>query len=407
MNSTVAQLILRDRKIAYAVTDRDLTVVEVGGAVDILCNGYTNCLGRSLPDLVPELTGGEELLASVLSGELPRFELAWVNRETAEGHTTYLNIVHLPYRDPSGRIVGILHLAQDVTEMGIVDQQLAQHRNELRLLRDRLARRNLELEAANAELRRLDEMKSTFIAVAAHELRTPLAPIRGYVEVLLEEELGPLNDEQREYLEIVQRSVGRLLSTTNSLLDATRIEAGRMELVLRPTDLSALVETIAAECMPQLEAKAQHLTLRAAPDLPPVLGDEARAAQIVRNLLSNASKYTPQRGLISVSLALAEEEGFLQVSVADNGVGVPAEDRPKLFARFFRAGNAAQTSAAGAGLGLYITRSLVELHGGRIWFESEPGEGSTFYVTFPIADRPAPSSSIDRPEASASPAVSG
>jgi signal transduction histidine kinase len=386
MNSTVARLILQDRKIAYAITDRDLTVVEVGGAVDILCNGYTNCLGRSLLDLVPELIGGEELLAEILTGELPRFELAWVNRETAGGHTTYLNIVVLPYRDRSGRIAGILHLAQDVTGMGIVDQQLAQHRNELRLLRDQLAHQNLELAAANAELRRLDEMKSTFVSVAAHELRTPLAPIRGYVEVLLEEEPGSLNDEQREYLDIVQRSVDRLLNTTNNLLDSTRIEAGRVELVLQPTGLPALVEAVAAECMPQLAAKAQHLALRAAPDLPPALCDEARAAQVIRNLLSNASKYTPQRGLISVSLALAEEEGFLRVSVADNGAGIPAEDQPKLFARFFRARNAALSSASGAGLGLYITRSLVELHGGRTWFESEPGEGSTFYVTFPIAE---------------------
>jgi signal transduction histidine kinase len=159
--------------------------------------------------------------------------------------------------------------------------------------------------------------------------------------------------------------------------------------VLQPTDLLALVEAVAAEFRPQLEAKAQHLTLRAPPGLPPALCDETRAAQIISNLLSNASKYTPQGGLITVSMAPAEEKGFLQISVADNGVGIPAEDQPKLFDRFIRARNAILTGSSGAGLGLYITRSLVELHGGRIWFVSEPGKGSTFHVTFPIADRPA------------------
>jgi two-component system sensor histidine kinase VicK len=105
--------------------------------------------------------------------------------------------------------------------------------------------------------------------------------------------------------------------------------------------------------------------------------------------LSNASKYTPQAGLITVSLASAEEKGFIQVSVADTGIGIPPEDQPKLFDRFIRVRNAILTGSSGAGLGLYITRSLVELHGGRIWFVSEPGQGSTFYVTFPTADRPA------------------
>ena len=389
MDPTVAQLILQDRKIAYAITDRNLNVVEVSGAADIFRNNHKTCLGRSLLDLVPELVGSEPVLADILAGELPRFELAWVNRATAAGQTIYLTMATLPHHDRTGQITGILHLVQEVTEMGTIDQQLAQSRNELRLLEGRLAHQNLELAAANAELRRLDEMKSQFISVATHELRGPLTAIRGYLEMLLDEEFGPLTDDQHQSLEVVQKSAGHLRTLTNKLLDVTRIEAERVELVLQPMDLPALVEAVAAEFGPQLEAKAQHLTLRAPPGLPPALCDETRAAQVVRNLLSNASKYTPQGGLITVSVAPTEEKGFLQISVADNGVGIPAEDQPKLFDRFFRAKSAVLTRASGAGLGLYITRSLVELHGGRIWFESEPGKGSTFYVTFPIADRPA------------------
>jgi signal transduction histidine kinase len=393
MDAAIAHLILQNRKIAYAITDHDLNVVEVGGVVAVFHGGDKTILGRSLLDLVPELVSSEAVLADILTGELPRFELAWVNRETAEGQTLYLTLVTLPHRDQTGQINGLIHLMQDVTEMGTIDQQLAQSRNELRLLQDRLARQNLELAAANAELRYLDEIKSTFVSVAAHELRTPLTSISGYVEILLDEEFGPLTDDQRKALEIVQRSARRLLTTTDNLLDVTRIEAGRVELVLQPTDLPALVETVAAEFKPQLETKAQRLTLRAPHGLPPALCDETRAAQIIGNLLSNASKYTPQGGLITISLVPAEEESFLQVSVADNGLGISAEDQAKLFDRFFRTESAQLTAANGAGLGLYITRSLVELHGGCIWFESEPGQGSTFYVTFPIADRPATASS--------------
>jgi signal transduction histidine kinase len=389
VDPTIARLILGDRKIAYAITDRDLKVVEVGGAVDVLRDDRRNCLGRSLLELVPELVGSETVLADILAGDLPRFELGWAYRETADGRALYLTIVDLPYRGRTGHISGVIHLVQDVTDMAMVARQLAQNRNELRLLRDQLARRNLALAAANVELRRLDEMKSVFVSVAAHELRTPLTPVKGYIEVLLDGDVGPVNEDQREYLRIVQRSVERLLKTTNNLLDVTRIEAGRVELALQPTNLAALVETVAAEFISQLEARAQRLTLHVPPDLPPALCDEARTAQIIGNLLSNASKYTPQGGLITLSLGQAEAEGFLQLSVMDDGVGVPAEDQPKLFDRFFRAKSAVLTGVGGAGLGLHITRSLVELHGGRIWFESAPNEGSTFHVTFSIAGRPA------------------
>lgn len=379
------QSILEDRKIAFALTDRSLNVVAVKGAANIFSTDRQTWVGRSLLELAPELIGSEDVLAGILAGELPRFQLGWVNRDTRDGQTIYLTLVHLPRRTRSGQITGLVHLAEDVTEMGTLEQQLTQQRNELRLLQAQLARHNVELGAINAELQQLDQIKSAFISVAAHELRTPLGLINGYVEVLLDEDLGPLAPNQREYLEIVQRNTQRLLNLTHDLLDITRIEAGRVELVLQPTDLTALTEKIATEFRLQLEAKAQQLTLEISTGLPLALCDEVRATQIIANLLSNANKYTLQQGQIRISLTPAEEEGFLQLSITDNGVGVASDDQAKLFSRFFRAGSASQTTAKGAGLGLYITRALVELHGGRIWFESTPGLGTTFHVTFPIA----------------------
>ncbi|UCC62799.1 MAG: HAMP domain-containing histidine kinase [Anaerolineae bacterium] len=208
-------------------------------------------------------------------------------------------------------------------------------------------------------------------------------------EMLLDEDAGPLTDRQREFLEVVGKSGQHLLEVTDNLLDLTRIEAGRLELILQPQDLRALVEAAAAEFEPQLAAKGQRLTLRAPPSLPPALCDETRTAQIVGNLLSNAVKYTPDGGQIAIHATPDDKEGFLRVSVSDNGVGISPEDQPKLFSRFFRARSASRTRASGAGLGLHIARSLAELHGGRIWFESELDRGSTFYVTFPAADLPA------------------
>jgi signal transduction histidine kinase len=385
MDLILAQQILLDRRIAYAVADRQLRVLEVGGFIEIIQGGAAGVVGRTLVDLVPELVGSEPALDDILAGVLPRLELAWINREASNGRDLYLTMVELPHRDEQGRIVGLLHLVEDCSEAGLLKQHLSQSRNELRLAQEQLALQNLELATANAELQRLDELKSVFVSVAAHELRTPLAAIQGYVEMLIDEDVGPLTESQREYLAIVQDGGQRLLHITSSLLDVTRIEAGRVNLVLQPTDLSALARSVAAEYRRLLESKALRLVFESAPELPLALCDPTRAAQIIGNLVSNAIKYTPQGGNLHIAVALTSEEGFLQVSVADDGVGIARDDHDKLFRRFFRAANAATMGASGAGLGLYITRSLVELHGGRIWFESQLGEGSTFYVTFPVA----------------------
>ncbi|MCX6030797.1 MAG: ATP-binding protein [Chloroflexi bacterium] len=390
MDAAVAQIILHDRNIAYVVTDRTLRVVEVSGAPQILRGDGGGVLGRPLTELVPELVGSEDALEDILLGELPRFELPLVNRESHDGQTLYLTMVDLPYRDRADRIMGLMHLIEDVTGMGGLEQRLTQQRNELRFLRDELQHQNLKLVAANSELQRLDEVKSLFVSVAAHELRSPLTSISGYVEMLLDDEFGKLTDVQRGPLETLYISARRLLEITNNLLDVTRIETGRIELILQPTDLTTLVETVAEEYAPQLRAKGQRLTLQAAPDLPLALCDRTRAAQIIGNLLGNAVKFTGRGGLITVRVNRAATADDLEVAVTDNGVGIAAEDLPRLGARFFRAGSAQVTGANGAGLGLYITNSLVELHGGRIWFTSALDQGTTVYVIFPGAGSQSP-----------------
>lgn len=385
------QVILQDRKIAYAVTDRTLTVIEVSGPVSILQNWSENWLGHPLIELVPELIGSEQALADILAGKLPRLQIPWVNRDPQnDGRTTYLTLVALPCRDAAGQITGLIHLIQDVTEIGSLEQRLMQQRNELRLLQDELNRQNLQLAAANTELRRLDELKSAFVSIAAHELRTPLTSIVGYLEMLLDGDAGALNQKQTEYLGTVEASAARLLNIAHDLLDMTRIETGHLELVLQTVDLLTLANQVIAELSPQLDARTQPLALHAPASLPAVLCDPLRVAQIMGNLVNNASKYSPPGSPISLNLAVSDEPGFMQVSVADQGVGIPDQERARIFDPFFRASTSARMNANGTGLGLAIARALVELHGGRIWFDSAPGTGTVFQFTLPLVDYPTP-----------------
>lgn len=165
------------------------------------------------------------------------------------------------------------------------------------------------------------------------------------------------------------------------------MEAGRTELVLEPEDLVELTRAVVEQFRGELVKK--QLGLKEAYDLHlgPVLCDRTRAMQIITNLVSNAIKYTPEGGDISVRVTPADEKGYAQLSVADNGVGIQESDQERLFSRWFRTQEAIEQSTIGSGLGLYITRALVELHGGKIWLESRPGEGSKFHVTFPFVSQ--------------------
>lgn len=383
--SLIHQLIWQASKIALLLTDRDLMIQEMHGHVEIIDDERQGCLGGSFFKVFPELLGNRQELEDILAGKLSSLKLEYINRETSPGQMRYLTMENLPYRDESNNIVGIAHLVQDVTNQGEVEQQLTQNRNELQLLKEQLEHRNRELVAANTELRHLSELKSQFISVAAHELRTPLTSLNGYVEMLVEGQMGPLAERQRQALEIIEKSGLRLVGLMDELLNAARLEAGQIDLVLRPVDLAGLVNEAVSEYVVPVQSKAQQLTMELAPGLPPALCDEIWAKQIVANLLSNASKFTPGGGCISVSVRRAEQPGYLQLSVADSGVGIAEEDQAKIFSRWFRARNASTVNSQGSGLGLYITHAVVELHNGAIWLESQLNRGSKFYVTFPIA----------------------
>jgi signal transduction histidine kinase len=250
---------------------------------------------------------------------------------------------------------------------------------EQRLIEEQLRHQKEELEEQNRRVQEVNRLKTEFVTIVSHELRTPLTSIAGYVELLLAGEAGKLVQAQREYLGTVKNNADRLIELIEDLLDISRIEAGKVELNRTRLDLSQLIQEVAGLLRPQIEAKRQLLTLNLADALPVLVGDAKRVMQILTNLLSNAHKYTPPGGRITV--AVRGEDGRVRVEVQDTGIGLSSDDQAQLFAKFFRAKNPATRQVGGTGLGLAITRSLVEMHGGEITVSSAPGQGSTFGFT--------------------------
>jgi two-component system, sensor histidine kinase and response regulator len=242
--------------------------------------------------------------------------------------------------------------------------------------------RLLEREREHVErLRTLDALKDEFVASVSHELRTPLTSIKGYLELVLDGEAGDLNDEQRAYLDTVNRNSERLLGLVGDLLFVAQADAGRLDLILDDVDLGTLAHESVESARPAATTKRIRLELLA-DEVPTLRGDQARLAQLFDNLVSNALKFTPEDG--SVTVSLARGDGLAVLEVRDTGIGIPAAEQEQLFGRFFRARGATDRAIQGSGLGLSIARTIAESHGGQIGFESVEGAGTTFRVELPL-----------------------
>jgi PAS domain S-box-containing protein len=239
---------------------------------------------------------------------------------------------------------------------------------------------NRQLELSNAEVARMSQMKSRFLASMSHDLRTPLNAITGFSDLLAEEGVGPLNRKQKRFIEHVRKAAQHLLEIVNDVLDISKIEAGRLELNRETITVAPVVAEMLANVRPLAKARNILIESKLTADLV-VYADQVRFKQILYNLLSNAVKFTPEKGKVQIeSLA---ERNHVRISVADTGVGIPAEEQAAVFDEFHQLGSKEQGTKEGTGLGLAITRRLIEQHGGRIWLESEPGKGSRFTFTLP------------------------
>jgi signal transduction histidine kinase len=255
-----------------------------------------------------------------------------------------------------------------------------QNRDEIGALAADVNRMSAELQRLYQELETASRHKSDFLATMSHELRTPLNAIIGFSEVLQEQMFGELNDRQRGYVEDILEAGKHLLSLINDVLDLSKIEAGKMELDFSQVPISDVLRSAVAMHAERATRRGIQLSLTLEPEEIKVRGDGRRIRQIVFNLVSNAVKFTPAAGRIDVSARLNGER--VEVAVADTGSGIAPEELEMIFKEFEQARDG--KLAEGTGLGLPLSRKLVELHGGRLWVESAPGRGSTFRFTLPL-----------------------
>ncbi len=235
----------------------------------------------------------------------------------------------------------------------------------------------------------LEEIKSQLLSTVSHELRTPLASIKGFATTLLRRDVAWDEDTRREFLSIIDEESDRLSELIGNLLDMSRIEAGELPVEPEPTDLRPIIEETAAEF--QMMTGQHRIGTDLPSEMPLVMADPRRARQVLRNLVENAVKYSPDGG--EIWILAQEREGEWQVSVRDTGMGIEADQLDRIFDRFYQVDSASTRKVGGSGLGLSISRAIVEGHGGCIWADSEPGSGSTFHFTLPLAIAgPAPGS---------------
>jgi PAS domain S-box-containing protein len=252
-----------------------------------------------------------------------------------------------------------------------------------------------EQVATAEELRKVDQLKSEFLASMSHELRTPLNSIIGFADVLLEGIDGELNERMEQDVRLIRDSGSHLRALIGDILDMSKIEAGMMELRYEPLEISQLAEDVVATAVPLAQEKDLLLNLDIAEDVPTIYADRTRIRQVLWNIMGNAIKFT-QKGGVTLSMMMEDEDNLL-VSIADTGVGIREDDMSVVFEQFRQVGGELNTSSSGGtGLGLPISKKLIELHGGEIWVESTVGEGTTFFFTLPGGSPPA--SSHTRPK---------
>jgi signal transduction histidine kinase len=252
-----------------------------------------------------------------------------------------------------------------------------------RLFRDIQDQRH-QLEFANERLKELDKLKSAFLSNVSHELRTPLAAVKSLIVNMLDGVTGSLNDKQVRYVTGIKESTERLTRLINDLLDLSVIEKGRTELKLAHFSLTKLLDEVADNLRPTAENKLIRLDAPPAEETVTVWADRDKIAQVLTNLIGNAVKFTSSQGQVNVSVH-KNGDAWVEVSVADTGPGIAPHEANKIFDEFYQVRQSDQKKSKGVGLGLAISKKLVEMHGGKIWVESVVGKGSTFSFTVPMS----------------------
>jgi len=231
----------------------------------------------------------------------------------------------------------------------------------------------------------IERMKTEFVSLAAHQLRTPLSAIKWTLRMLLDGDLGKITEEQKDFIEKTYKSNERMITLINDLLDVTRIEEGRYLYKPVLADVEPIVQFVTNSYQEEIKKKKIRFEFKKPEEgLPKIKLDVEKIRLAIDNLIENAIRYTPAYGKVMVSLE--HKKGGIEFSVKDTGVGIPKDQQGRIFTKFFRAANVMRMATEGTGLGLFITKNIIEAHGGKIWFESEEGKGTTFYFAIPVKE---------------------
>ncbi len=292
-----------------------------------------------------------------------------------------------PVYDDHDKLIGSIHIAKDISLLKKTQKDLQEREEELQahvwgLEKTNEAIRNLykELEIKNAELKKLDQLKSEFVSTVSHELRTPLSITKEGIGLILDQVTGEINDKQRKYLAIARDNVGRLERIINDLLNISKIEAGKTELKRRAVSINNIVRSIATSFRPKTKLRNLEFKTAIPKEEIAIYADSDRITQVFINLVGNALKFT-EEGYIEITVK--EKQNEVECTVADTGRGIAKEDLPKVFDKFRQFGRADGPGERGTGLGLSISKGLIEMHGGHIWLESNEGKGTKFIFTLP------------------------
>lgn len=314
---------------------------------------------------------GQIITPFIPAGYLERHRIAYLSKEELEEQVlqktrelqTLNNSLEEKIKDRTNELVKLL-AKQDADAKILID-------------------RDQELTLANEKLQELDKIKSDFISVAAHQLRTPLSGVKWTLNMLLAGDMGPLNNDQKTFLMKTYESNTRMITLVNDMLVADGIQSGRVKYEFKQVDIADLIDNVLFEVGPQAAKRSITVSYKHAIDRTTLVHIDPEAMRaVVQNLLENAVKYTPDAG--KVEIGIIKEGDHLVVSIADTGIGIPPDQVKNIFVKFFRARNAVKKETDGSGLGLYIAKTTIEKNGGTVWFDSVEGKGSTFYFTVPL-----------------------
>ncbi|MCI4345290.1 MAG: PAS domain S-box protein [Thermoplasmata archaeon] len=353
---------------ALMTTDVLGTITDVNRQIEVLTGlSRDQLIGTPFKNFFTDPAKAEEGIRRVLSeNKVTDFELTIRN---PDGRTVDVSYNATTFRDTEGHLKGVFAAARDVTEQ--------------KRLREQIEQRNRELEVQNQKVQEANRLKSEFLANMSHELRTPLNSIIGFSEFLLADADTIASSDRQEYLEDVLNSGRHLLQLINDVLDLAKVEAGKMALSPAPFSVVNAVGEVRSVVKPLTEQKHITILTQVAPELSTVTLDPLRFKQILYNLLSNAVKFTDDGGRVEIQIFPHGEQMFA-LQVSDTGIGIAAEDLPRLFREFEQLDAGPGRRYEGSGLGLSLTRRLVELHGGTIAVASEPGKGTAFTVYLPL-----------------------